>query len=179
MSRADFRPSPPAYVAYEAHDDRWTLVLVRELRHLPEKVWTALTDPDQLRQWSPYTADRDLGSIGEAVLTMIDGDQSQDLPASVNRAEPPTLLEYTWGNDVVRWELEATDIGTRVTLRHTVQDMESIPKATAGWHICLDVAERLLDGNPIGPIVGQDAINYGWQELHDIYAEKLGITPIG
>jgi hypothetical protein len=43
----------------------------------------------------------------------------------------------------------------------------------AGWHLCLDVAERMLDGEPIGPIRGQDAMNHGWQELHDAYAERL------
>jgi hypothetical protein len=45
----------------------------------------------------------------------------------------------------------------------------------AGWHLCLDVAEHLLDGQPIGPIRGQDALNYGWDELNDGYAKKLGI----
>jgi hypothetical protein len=45
----------------------------------------------------------------------------------------------------------------------------------AGWHLCLDVAERLLDGQPVEPIRGQDAMNQGWQELHDAYAERLGV----
>ncbi|MFL5468934.1 MAG: polyketide cyclase, partial [Gemmatimonadaceae bacterium] len=30
--------------------DTWTLVLVRDLRHPPAKVWEALTDPEQLRE---------------------------------------------------------------------------------------------------------------------------------
>ena len=38
----------------------------------------------------------------------------------------------------------------------------------------LDVAERLLDGDPVGPIRGEDAKNYGWDRLHDAYAETLG-----
>ncbi|GAA0570377.1 hypothetical protein [Actinomadura livida] len=25
---------------------------------------------------------------------------------------------------------------------------DRLPEVAAGWHICLDVAERLLDGNP-------------------------------
>jgi hypothetical protein len=32
-------------------EDKWTLILVRELRHSPEKVWQALTDPAHLREW--------------------------------------------------------------------------------------------------------------------------------
>ena len=48
-----------------------------------------------------------------------------------------------------------------------------VPKVAAGWHICLVVAERLLDGHPIGPIVGENAMRFGWQALHDAYAERL------
>jgi len=45
----------------------WTLILVRDLRHSPEKVWQALTDPAQLREWAPFDADRSLGSAGATV----------------------------------------------------------------------------------------------------------------
>jgi hypothetical protein len=100
-----------------------------------------------------------------------------DLPASVRRAEPPTLLEYTWGKDLLRWELAVTDAGTRLTLRHTVEDRDWLPKVAAGWHLCLVVAEHLLDGAPIGAIRGEDAKNYGWEGLHDAYAEKLTNPP--
>jgi hypothetical protein len=31
-------------------EDKWTLILVRELHHSPEKVWQALTDPAHLRE---------------------------------------------------------------------------------------------------------------------------------
>lgn len=179
MNRTTFEPSSLADVECRADGDRWTLVFVRVLRRAPEKVWAALTDPAQLREWSPYTADRDLGSVGEATLTMIDGDVSEDLPASVTRAEPPRLLEYTWGTDLLRWELAAFDSGTRLTLRHTVADKAWVPKVAAGWHLCLDVAEHLLDGRPIGPIRGEDARYYGWEDLHDAYAEKLAIAGTG
>ena len=62
-------------------------------------MWAALTDPVQLREWAPFDADRDLGRVGDATLTMVDRDIRQDLPAAVTRAERPTLLEYTWGDD--------------------------------------------------------------------------------
>ena len=169
-----FEPSPLAEVDCRASDDRWTLVFVRDLRHSPAKVWSALTDPAQLSEWAPFIADRDLGTIGDATLTMIDGETTVDMPASVRRVEPPHLLEYSWGTDVLRWELTATGNGTRLTLSHTLDDRDWLPKVAAGWHLCLDVAERLLDGTPIGPIRGNDAKNYGWDELHDSYAARLG-----
>jgi uncharacterized protein YndB with AHSA1/START domain len=177
MSRSTFQPSEPAAVEYHAEGDRWTLVFVRVLRHAPDRVWEALTEPEQLAEWAPYATDRDLGSTGDATLTMIDGETAEELATHVARAERPRLLEYSWGDDLLRWELAPEGAGTRLTLRHTLADEGFVPKVAAGWHLCLDVAERLLDGQPIAPIRGQDALNYGWQELHDTYAEQLGVLP--
>jgi uncharacterized protein YndB with AHSA1/START domain len=175
MSRETFHPSAPGAVEYRADGDRWTLVYVRVLRHPPERVWDALTEPDQVAEWAPYTADRDLGRTGDATLTMIDGDVAQELSAHVTRAERPRLLVYSWGDDLLRWELVPEGAGTRLTLRHTLADRDWLPKVAAGWHLCIDVAERFLDGKPVGPIRGRDAMNHGWQQLHDAYAERLGV----
>ena len=49
------------------NEEKWTLILVRELRHSPEKVWQALTDPAQLREWAPFEADGSLGTLGSTV----------------------------------------------------------------------------------------------------------------
>jgi uncharacterized protein YndB with AHSA1/START domain len=157
----------------QASGERWTLVFVRELRHPAEKVWAALTVPAQLAAWAPYTTDRDLGTVGAATLTMIDGETEVPLDSQVLRAEPPTLLEYGWGGDLLRWELAPTGTGTRLTLRHTLADRDDVPKVAAGWHLCLAVAGRLLDGSPVDPIRGQDALNYGWEELRDRYRDRL------
>jgi uncharacterized protein YndB with AHSA1/START domain len=168
-----FEPSPPAEVERRADGDRWTLVFVRVLRHAPERVWAALTEPAQLEAWAPFTADRDLGRTGHATLTMIDGEVAEDLPASVERAEPPTLLEYSWGTDRLRWTLEPVDTGTRLTLEHTLDDPDFVPKVAAGWHLCLDVVERLLDGDAVPPIRGEDAKSHGWERLREEYEATL------
>jgi uncharacterized protein YndB with AHSA1/START domain len=170
-----FTSTPLADVEAHEEGDQWTLVFVRDLRHPPAAVWAALTDPARVREWAPFTSDRDLGAAGEATLTMIDGDVAQELLATVRLAEPPSLLEYTWGTDLLRWELEPTGTGTRLTLRHTLADREWVPKVAAGWHICLVVAERLLDGAPIGPVRGAAALDHGWDQLNEEYGEKLGI----
>jgi uncharacterized protein YndB with AHSA1/START domain len=179
MDETRFDPGPLADVGCERAGDRWTLVFIRDLRHPPQKVWAALTEPGRLAQWAPYTADRDLTAPGAATITMIDGDTTVGLEAVVQHAEAPKLLEYTWGDDVLRWELEPTTDGTRLTLRHTVADQDWVPKVAAGWHLCLAVAEHLLDDRPIAPIRGMDAMNYGWEDLHDRYAEKFRTTGTG
>lgn len=172
-------PGPLADVDCRPDGGRWSLVFVRDLRHPPHKVWAALTDPRQLQEWAPFTADRDLATTGEATLRMIEGERVEEFPASVLRAVAPTLLEYTWGDDLLRWELEPSPAGTRLTLRQTVEDRDWVPRVAAGWHLCLTVAEHLLDGRPVGPILGEDARNHGWDELHDAYAARLGIEGTG
>jgi len=49
-SRDKYRPGPAAGAEIHKDGENWTLVLVRELRHPPTKVWQALTDPEQLRR---------------------------------------------------------------------------------------------------------------------------------
>ncbi|MFU8850078.1 SRPBCC family protein [Micromonospora sp. SL1-18] len=174
MDRDNFRPGPLAEVAQIPVGDRWDLVFVRDLRHPPEKVWAALTEPDRLAQWAPFLASRDLGTPGDATLSTVDGEQRFDAPATVLHAERPALLEYTWGDDLLRWELTPTDAGTRLTLRHRIGKPDLAPMVAAGWHLCLDVAGHLLDGDPVGPIRGAEAMDFGWERLRDAYAERLG-----
>jgi uncharacterized protein YndB with AHSA1/START domain len=174
MNSGTFEPGPLVDVDCVPADTGWTLVFIRDLLHPPERVWAALTEPRQLEQWAPFLADRNLGSTGKATLTMIDGDARVELPvAEVKVAEPPTLLEYTWGTDLLRWELAALPDGTRLTLRHTVADRDMASKVAAGWHLCLDVADRLLDGHPVPPIRGERARDFGWDKLRESYAQRL------
>src|SRR5215469_13030164 len=68
MTDRDQYTTGPAFGAQIRKDgEKWTLILVRELRHSPEKVWRALTDPVHLREWAPYDADGDLGTVGTTV----------------------------------------------------------------------------------------------------------------
>src|ERR1022692_2786815 len=74
-------------------EDKWTLVLVRELRHPPEKVWQALTDPAHLREWAPFEADGSWGTVGNTVkLTTVAAPKLQVSETTVTRADAPQVL---------------------------------------------------------------------------------------
>lgn len=146
--------------------ERWTLILVREFRHKPEKVWQAITDPVHLREWAPFDVDHSLAVQGATVtLTTIGAQSSQTVIA---KAEPPHRLEYSWGENHMRWQLEECEGGTRLTLWHNIPE-NFVSMGAAGWHICLDVLEHLVDGNPLGRIVGPDAMKHGWPRLKAEY----------
>ena len=178
MSRRDrYAPGPAAGAEVEKHGDRWTLVLVRDLRHRPAKVWEALTDPEHLREWAPFDADRDLGTVGIAKLTTVGAPTAHVTETQVKRADAPRVLEFNWGGQDIRWELEPLGSGgTRLTLWHNI-DRGFISMGAAGWHICFDVLDRLLAGEPIGRIVGLEAMKFDWQRLNAEYAKQFGVEP--
>jgi hypothetical protein len=169
-----YTPGPASGAQVEKGEDKWTLILVRELRHAPELVWEALTDPAQLREWAPFDADRSLGTAGSTVTLTWSGTGNAS-EATVTRAEAPRVLEC--GD--MRWELEPQGKGTRLTLWHSI-DRRFIAWGAAGWHICYDVLDRLLAGAPIGRIAGSDVMRYeGWQRLTKEYATQFGVTSPG
>ncbi|WP_067650013.1 SRPBCC family protein [Nocardia harenae] len=178
MTTNSYEPGPIRKAEVTRSGDRWALIFTRDFPQPPAAVWAALTDPDELRQWSPYTADRPLTATGPVTLIAIDDAEERALPGEITAADPPALLEFTWDTDVLRWELTETPDGTRLRLTHHLTDPASSDMAAAGWHICLDVVELLLAGTPVGPVTGPDALDHGWTELRARYAEQLGLgTP--
>jgi uncharacterized protein YndB with AHSA1/START domain len=178
-SREWYTPGPARGARIQKDGENWTLVLVRELRHSPEKVWEALTEPAHLREWAPFDADGNLGIEGAKVnLSTAVTPKPIVTETTVTRAEPPNLLEYKWGDFDTRWELEASGQGTRLTLWINI-DRRYIAMGAAGWHICFDVLDRLLGGEPIGRMAGHETMKFeGWQRLHKEYAAQFGVeTP--
>ena len=159
----------------EKDGDKWTLVLVRELRHPPAKVWEALTNPEHLREWAPFDADKTLGVVGTVQLTTVGTPSPHVTETKVDRADPPKLLEYSWGGQELRWQLEPLGGGTRLTLWHNIE-RRFISMGAAGGHLCIDVLDRALSGHPVGRIVGPDAMKFdGWQRLNAEYAKQFGV----
>lgn len=167
-ARANYAPGA-ANADVQKEGDQWTLVLVRQLEHSPEKVWQALTDPKHLREWAPFDVDGSMDAAGSVKLTWVGSDKPID--TRITRAEKPTLLEY---NDT-RWVLQPVDGGTRLTLWASI-DRRFISMGAAGWHISLDVLDHMLSGTPIGRIAGKEAMQFdGWQRLNAEYAKQFGV----
>src|SRR3954463_14725711 len=153
-----YAPGPATGAHVQKENDRWTLVLIRDLRHSPDLVWQALTDPAHLREWAPFDADGSLGTSGTTVkLTTVGAPTPQVSETTVTRADAPELLEYKWGGFDMRWQLEALGGGTRLTLWTNIGPRH-ISMGAAGWHICFDVMDHLLNGTPIGRLVGPEAM---------------------
>src|SRR5580700_1473434 len=99
MNRETYTPGPASGARIQKDrgqngEEKWTLVLVRELRHSPEKVWQALTDPAHLHEWAPFDADGNLGTAGTTVkLTTVGAPTPRVTETKVTRADAPKMLE--------------------------------------------------------------------------------------
>src|SRR5438046_3129546 len=149
IDRQQYTPGPASGAQVRKDGEKWTLILVRELRHSPEKVWQALTDPAQLREWAPFDAAGSLGTVGTRVkLTTVGAPTPHVTETTVTRADAPKVPEYNRGGFGLRWQLEAVGGGTRLTLWTNI-DRRFIAMGAAGWHLCFDVLDHLLNGTPL------------------------------
>jgi uncharacterized protein YndB with AHSA1/START domain len=169
-----YAPGPARGADVRKEGEKWTLILIRELRHSPEMVWEAITDPVHLREWAPFEADGKLDAVGAVVkLTWVGTGRVSE--ATVTQADAPRVLEF----QDIRWELDPLDTGTRLTLWHKI-DRRFVSWGAAGWHICFDVLDRLLHGKPIGRLAGSNAMKLNaWQLLTAEYARQFGAEAPG
>lgn len=145
-------------------DGRTVLRMERRLAHPPEKVWRALTEPGELAHWFPAAVELDLRLDGKVSFTF-DG---EDGGAGVVRAyEPPRLLEFTWGEEIQRWEVEPAPDGCLLTLTATYDDRPGSASFTSGWILCLDALDSALGGRA----VARD--NY--KVLHEHFVKVYGL----
>ena len=162
-------------VTLAATGDEWDLIIDRVVHHPPARLWTALTDPADLGRWGPFDADRPLTSTGPVRLTTRDAGDSEPSTEQVRTVEPETLLEYSWGPSILRWEVHPHADGARLVLRHRFSDRTQAPSYAAGWQLCLQSMAEMLDGGEPPSRVGASAPAYGWQELYDRYVRYLGV----
>ncbi len=124
-----------------------------------DAMWSALTDPGELPQWAPYTADRDLGSIGPATLIMLDRQERLEVDGTVTIADVSAVLEHAWGDDRLRWELVPCVNGTELTCGTLSTSLSSSPQ----WR-------------PAGTYVWWWPISY-WPELRSVLLSGATPTP--
>jgi uncharacterized protein YndB with AHSA1/START domain len=150
-----------------AHD-RYQLRFSRRLAHPPEKVWRALTEAEHLAAWFPTRIEGDRAT-GAPLRFAFANNEGPTLEGEMLIYQPPTLLEFRWGDDTLRFELEPDDAGTLLTFVDTFFELGRAARDAAGWHVCLDRLASHLDGPAAHGPNGQP-----WQALHAVYVERFG-----
>ena len=115
----------------------------RKLAHEPEKVWQMLTDNQKIHQWFAELQIEELGKGGYLTFDMGHGHFEK---MAITDFEEKNQLGFEWGEGHVRFELIPEDGETRLRMLETIPDLaDHTPRDLAGWHVCLDVIEALLD----------------------------------
>lgn len=151
--------------------DRWMLTFTRKLSHPREKVWRAVTEPEHLAVWYPQeiVGERRAGAPLRFVTPGSgSGGDGDGFDGQMLVFEPPSVMEFTWGTDLLRIELVPDGAGTVLTLTDTFDDLGKAARDAAGWHECLERLVADLDGTPL-PALGEP-----WKKIHPVYVSVLG-----
>ena len=147
----------------EFHGDNAVLRFERRLRHPVERVWRAITDPDELEAWwGRVTVDLQPG--GSMRIEWLNGGPT--MPATITALDPPRLLEIEGEpHGRLRFELAPDGDGTilRVIARSQIP-ADFRAEVLAGWHFHLDALATALDG-------GSTDLEHvdNWEPIHDAY----------
>jgi uncharacterized protein YndB with AHSA1/START domain len=168
-------------------EGRAVLRFERTLRHPPERVWSALTEPDELSTWHPTPFELD--PQAHAVNYLPGGDVPDMPDGELTRYDPPRLLAYGWGEDWLQWELRRVDDGCVLVLTHTFDDRLKAARDAAGWHLCLQALSSWLErggagrDGPDGRSTYRELLEVegelprGWADLNRAYQQRFGISP--
>src|ERR1700737_1364869 len=138
------------------------LRFVRILPHPPERVWRAITEPDELIHWFPTTIEGERAA-GAALRFSFPQGQAPPFDGAMLAYEEGRMLEFSGGPDILRLELRPAPEGTELTLLDTLDEHGKAARDGAGWHACLDGLERSLQGGA--------ADSDAWRALRDHYVE--------
>jgi uncharacterized protein YndB with AHSA1/START domain len=153
--------------AYEIDGDRITMRFERLIPQPVERVWAALTEPEELNAWFyPFQ-----GTLAAGETVLIPWEENGGLSSTVVEFDPPRVFAWTWQKagdpeSIVRWELSPESSGTRFVLTHALPILAANePTDTlAGWHEHLDTLVDYLAGQR------RAWSSEHWRRLKDQYA---------
>lgn len=128
-------------------DQGYTAKFIRQLAHPVEKVWAMLTENDKLQQWFEELKIEDLKKGGTISFNMGDEEFKK---MEILEYEEGELLGFEWAEDQVTFQLQEDQNLTKLTMIENIKKLTpQTAKDLAGWHVCLDVIEALLDEQEI------------------------------
>lgn len=133
------------------HAGRPAVRFERIYRHPIERVWAAVSDPDELRRWFPSAVALEPRAGGTVEFS---GDPHlASSRGTVLVYEPPTRLAFTWDADELHFELAPTDEGgCRLVMTNVLDARDAAARNASGWSVCLSVLDRRLAGEQVaGP----------------------------
>ncbi|HEY1567823.1 MAG TPA: SRPBCC family protein [Solirubrobacteraceae bacterium] len=161
---------PTATGSYEQIDGSPAVRFERTFPHPTAQVWDAITDPARLAQWFPTTVEFDDLRVGAPITFRFAEDRYPAMSGDFREVSPPRRLTFTWGEDVLTFELSERDRGAACRLSFSVL-LDSADKAArdaTGWDDCLDMLDAVIAGDgPRRPLTPES-----WRARYDEYKRR-------
>ena len=170
-------------------NDRPALRFERRFRQPIERVWRAISDPADMAQWFPSNVEGDR-RVGAELLFVDDEQRAAAREAgeptradgpmfrgSVVVHDPPNEFAFTWGGELLRFELTPDGDGTRLVFTHVLSHPSVAARNGAGWHYCLSALDELLGSRDPVAATGPDDGDGGLRLYFD-YLDRIG-PPLG
>jgi uncharacterized protein YndB with AHSA1/START domain len=148
-----------------------------------DRVWRAVTDPAEMPAWFPSDVAGERAVGAELVFADEEhraraataGEPSRDdgplLTGRVVAYDPPNVFSFTWGPELLRFELTPDGDGTVLIFTQLLSHQSVAARNGAGWHQCLAALDELLGAGSGGDGGG------GWQAVYRDYLERMGPEP--
>lgn len=131
-----------------------------------ERVWAAVSQPDELTHWFPSSVSLEPRTGG--VISFSGDPHMDDLPGTVLAYEPPRRLAFTWGADEIHLELIATGAGScQLTLINILSEQDTAARNASGWAVCLGELDKHIAGERSNGPHSADALAF--QPLYDAH----------
>jgi uncharacterized protein YndB with AHSA1/START domain len=161
---------PTATGTYDQVEGSPVVRFERTFPHGPAHVWEAISDSDRLAQWFPTSVEFEELRPGAPITFRFAEDRYPAMSGVFREVSPPRRLSFTWGDDVLTFELEERDGGAACRLAFSVV-LDSADKAArdaAGWDDRLDMLDAVVSGHK----PEQSSDSGSWQARYDAYKSR-------
>lgn len=151
---------------YFEYDGRPAVRFQRSYQHPIQRLWAAVTEPDDLTNWFPSRVTMQPRVGGS--IEFFDDPYSPATSGTILAYDPPRRLAYTWGSNELHFELEPTGTdGCTLTLVNVLEAADEAAGNAAGWSVCLAELDKLIAGaRAEGP---HSDTAEDWASLYDAY----------
>ncbi len=132
--------------AYIEYDGRPAVRFQRTYPHRIERLWAAVTEPDELSHWFPSAVQIEPRAGG--TIEFSDDPNMQPTTGTILVVDPPRRCAFTWSGDELHFELEPVgDSDCRLTLINVLEARNTAARNAAGWTVCLAELEKHIRGD--------------------------------
>jgi uncharacterized protein YndB with AHSA1/START domain len=149
----------------ETIDGRPALRFERHLAHSVERVWRAVSRPEELERWFPAAAEW-TPAAGETF-------EAGGMTGTVIEVEAPHRLAWTFNGEQYSFELTAHEAGCLLVFTHVFNDRTLAAQTAAGWEAYFSRLEPHLDGG----FLPEEEAHQSWEVVHERYADRFGVDP--